>query len=710
MTDSLPEQLTNPDDLRLAQHWLDELSSGACEEDAFLRAVQEIVRKDPDAGWDLLSLLDQYYRRGKLKPESFRGLKSQLEGQLLGAGLDIGVSVPLPRREDLPQPKQDPSATAAHAAPIEASAPLIAPGAPGTANAASTVSVAPGTGPREIAVGDLLRGRYRIKSALGHGGTGTVLEAVDQFYLDLPDVDSRVAIKVLHTTVTKRPELLAELRREFLHLQSLSHPNIVRVHEYDRDGDTAFFTMEYLGGLSLGRVLSARRQVALNRPHALTIIRAVGAALAHAHDRRVVHGDLNPGNIFITDDGEVRVLDFGASHTLRRGPWISNLESPEQTPIATPRYASCQVLEGESADARDDLYAFACVAYLLLTGKHPFGQHTALQARSQRLTPRRPEGLSGPAWRALRAGLSFDRDRRPANVERFLKPFDLREPSDHLPALIALLQVSARKRAGSGWLVAAACAVALLAVGWWVATNFDAIDNKASAWGAQLKSAFEDTRASIAQAWQGARPSARPLDESVSPDAASSSSPSSASSSSPPSPPSPPPPPPPRADSSGARSTRTQTGAASPARESGSASSPASSASQAAAAPGAAASSHSGPAPHSRIELAADSVEVPPDEPSAHVVVHRKGNLHGDAGFSWWTESGTAKPGRDFVAVAPREEHIENGKSATSLFVPVVADATRRQPKSFYIVIGDPSSDASLGARTVMMVTLVPPE
>ena len=101
---------------------------------------------------------------------------------------------------------------------------------------------------------------------------------------------------------------------------------------------------------------------------------------------------------------------------------------------------------------------------------------------------------------------------------------------------------------------------------------------------------------------------------------------------------------------------------------------------------------------------------MPPDEPSAHIVVHRKGNLHGDAGFSWWTESGTAKPGRDFVAVAPREEHIENGKSATSLFVPVVADATRRQPKSFYIVIGDPSPDASLGARTVMMVTLVPSE
>ena len=228
--------------------------------------------------------------------------------------------MPLPRMEALPQQKQDPSATAAHTAPIEASRSADCAGRSGNRKRHIHRKRCPSAGPREIAVGDLLRGRYRIKSVLGRGGMGTVFEAVDQYRLDLPDVDSRVAIKVLHTVVTKRPELLAELRREFLHLQSLSHPNIVRVHEYDRDGDTAFFTMEYLGGLSLGRVLSARRQVALNRPHALTMIRAVGAALAHAHDRRVVHGDLNPGNIFITDDGEVRVLDFGASHTLASRP------------------------------------------------------------------------------------------------------------------------------------------------------------------------------------------------------------------------------------------------------------------------------------------------------------------------------------------------------------------------------------------------------
>ena len=88
----------------------------------------------------------------------------------------------------------------------------------------------------------------------------------------------------------------------------------------------------------------------------------------------------------------------------------------------------------------------------------------------------------------------------------------------------------------------------------------------------------------------------------------------------------------------------------------------------------------------------------------------RSGNLHGDASFSWWTESGTAKPGQDFEPIAAHEEHIGEGKSAVSLLIPVVADPTRQQPKSFYVVISDPSEVASLGHRKVTMVTISPAE
>src|SRR6202035_1794238 len=142
---------------------------------------------------------------------------------------------------------------------------------------------------REVAIGDLLRDRYRVRGILGQGGMGTVFEAIDEYRLDLPTSGQRIAIKVLHTEVTHREELLAELQREFQHLQLLSHPNIVRVHEFDRDGDVAFFTMELLSGALLSHVLQTRNAVALPRPYAWAVIRDVGAALSHAHSRGVIH-------------------------------------------------------------------------------------------------------------------------------------------------------------------------------------------------------------------------------------------------------------------------------------------------------------------------------------------------------------------------------------------------------------------------------------
>jgi hypothetical protein len=115
-----------------------------------------------------------------------------------------------------------------------------------------------------------------------------------------------------------------------------------------------------------------------------------------------------------------------------------------------------------------------------------------------------------------------------------------------------------------------------------------------------------------------------------------------------------------------------------------------------------------GPLPRSRVELAADTIDVPLTDPAARIVVRRRGSLQGPATFTWWTESGTAKPGQDFIAVMPHQEVIEEGKNSVSLFIPVVGDPTRQQPKSFYVVINDPGSGVTLGARTLTMVTIPP--
>lgn len=553
------------------------------------------------------------------------------------------------------------------------------------------------TGPREVTVGDVLRDRYVIKNVLGLGGAGTVFEAIDRYRLDLPDSGQRVAVKILHADTAGQSAVTADLRREFQLLQSLSHPNIVRAHEYDRDGDTAFFTMEYLSGLSLEGVLAAHREVVLERSHALMIIRNVAAALEHAHSRGVVHGDLNPGNIFITNDGGIRVLDFGAAHTPGESPSMTESEW-DATAYATLRFASCQLLDGERADARDDTYSLACVLYVLLAGKHPFGELTAAQARAQRLKPSRPRGFTGRQWQALRAALSFDRQHRPADIAGWLEPFDLPKPEARLPVLLALLKASPRRpRRGDRamWIVPV---LVLGAAGWWASSHMDVVSQTAGEAGGDLKDALAGADAAVTRLWQQARsavsgsPTAQPP---AAPQAAPVEEEAPAAAKSPEQSP---------AIPLGARPRATGTNSVS-------ASAPASRpAPTRTAVPAMAASTAAAQPSHARIELSADNVEVPLTDPAAHVLVKRTGNLHADVGFTWWTESGTAKSGQDFMNVKPHEERFEQGKSVINLFVPVVSDPTRRQPKSFYIVINDPSDGASLGKRTLTMVTIPPSE
>ena len=129
--------------------------------------------------------------------------------------------------------------------------------------------------------------------------------------------------------------------------------------------------MELLEGERLGQLIQ-RAGGRLPRRYALAIIRDIGAAIAHAHSRGVVHADLKPHNIMITRDGHVRVLDFGSGAVRPGEPWISELSPGGDYRQATPQYASCEQLQGWCADPRDDIYALACMAYQLLAGKHPF--------------------------------------------------------------------------------------------------------------------------------------------------------------------------------------------------------------------------------------------------------------------------------------------------------------------------------------------------
>src|ERR1700722_4393965 len=167
-----------------------------------------------------------------------------------------------------------------------------------------------------IELGCVLRDRYVLVDRLGSGGKGSVFKARDRYRAGLPEAQQFVAIKILHAAVDDdRAELLANLRREFYRTQMLSHRNIVNVFELDRDGEVDFFTMEFLEGELLSQVMGRLQPSPMPRPQAWAIIREIGSGLAHAHARNVVHADLKPNNIMITDSGEVRILDFGAPST-----------------------------------------------------------------------------------------------------------------------------------------------------------------------------------------------------------------------------------------------------------------------------------------------------------------------------------------------------------------------------------------------------------
>src|SRR5690606_24476346 len=149
-------------------------------------------------------------------------------------------------------------------------------------------------------IGDVLRGRYELLAVLGRSGDGIVYQAVDRHRAHLASEARQVAIKVLAGNYARAPESLARLEREFHQAQSLSHPNVVRIFDLDRDGDTYFIVMELLQGELLSELKTRLRGQPMQQQHALAIISAVGAALAHAHRRGIVHGDLRPDNIMLT--------------------------------------------------------------------------------------------------------------------------------------------------------------------------------------------------------------------------------------------------------------------------------------------------------------------------------------------------------------------------------------------------------------------------
>lgn len=271
-------------------------------------------------------------------------------------------------------------------------------------------------------VGDTLNGRFVLEECLGFGGMGMVYKALDLRKLEASDRKPYIAIKVLNVQFRGHPKSLIALQREAKKAQSLAHPNIVTVYDFDRDGAMVYLTMELLSGKSLQNLLHAPDFKGLPFAKALPIITGIAKALAHAHERGFVHCDLKPANVYLTDTGDVKVIDFGIARVFRKSE--EDLEATVFDPGSlggmTPTYASAEMLEHRDPDPRDDIYALGCITYELLTGRHPFNRLPATQARGDGLKLQRPKDLGHRQWQALRKALAFDREKRTLTVPQFL--------------------------------------------------------------------------------------------------------------------------------------------------------------------------------------------------------------------------------------------------------------------------------------------------
>jgi hypothetical protein len=241
--------------------------------------------------------------------------------------------------------------------------------------------------PRDLYLGRLVDGRYRVTRCIGAGGMGSVYEASQEA------MGRRVALKVLHVQLAKSADVLRRFRNEARASATLGHPAIAKAYDFGRTEDGApFIAMELLEGRNLGEVLEAEGPLSFER--AVAIADQIAGALGAAHSASVVHRDVKPENVMILDGpppDRVKVLDFGIS---KFADGQTSVATRTGTFLGSPSYmAPEQIHDASRADARTDIYALGAVIYAMLTGR-PMFSHSSLPMLIIAITNNAPEPLA----------------------------------------------------------------------------------------------------------------------------------------------------------------------------------------------------------------------------------------------------------------------------------------------------------------------------
>jgi serine/threonine protein kinase len=237
-----------------------------------------------------------------------------------------------------------------------------------------------------LSAGDKL-GPYEIIAPIGAGGMGEVYKARDT------KLNRDVAVKVLPESYAADREALARFEREAHAVAALNHPNIMSIFDFGTDGETAYAVMELLEGWSLREKLEGG---AFPQRRAVEVATQIARGLAAAHEKGIVHRDLKPENIFITEDGRVKILDFGLAKKISSASAETNapttpVGTEPGTVMGTVGYMSPEQVRGRDVDARSDIFSFGAVLYEMLSGKRAFKRDSAVETMSAVLKEEPPE-------------------------------------------------------------------------------------------------------------------------------------------------------------------------------------------------------------------------------------------------------------------------------------------------------------------------------
>jgi hypothetical protein len=536
---------------------------------------------------------------------------------------------------------------------------------------------------------------YRLRARLGSGRLGAVYEAQDELSR-ISGSQHFVAVQLIDDKIATRPGFAAEFERGATELKSLAHPNIVRLLEYGSDNNRYYLVNELLESASLRFVLNDAG--VLPMPETIAVLGAVGDALQYLHAKSMVHGNLRPENVLVTFGYEVKLLDIVP------GGWLLGPNDALGVPARSP-------------DKRDDVFGVACLAYEMLSGRHPFNGNTAQEAYRAGLEATPIEGLTDREWQALANALAVHRDDRTPSVAQLLEEFGVARvqklktvvaaasapppptyaAADPPPALVRpvvaerVTPAAPLRRSNVGALLLLLVVIGAGVAAWFyqepvrqfatdLMSEVDAQMNRAPASAdrapastpapapAPLETAptvTEDAPAMVLA------PGAKP------PDVAASSLPPAAT-------------PSPTVDEPTPVVTENSTEAAQPAPAPPVAEAPV------AAAPTAKAPAVTSPAVTvpaatpgpTRFDFVQPAVSVREGDVAARITIRRSGDLSRAAEVSWWTEGGTAVADVDYADLGARVERFAPGEASRTVYVPLTNDSEREPTKSFTMLLG----------------------